>query len=85
MQGRVQGVGFRHFVASRASAFGLSGWVRNEPDGSVLVVADGTDERLDRLREALAAGPRSARVTGVIVEDVPEGSVSTGRFEVRYW
>ncbi len=84
VRGRVQGVGFRHFVASRASAFRLNGWVRNEPDGSVLVVVDGADEQLDRFRDLLAEGPRSAHVTGVIAEEVPAGSAPADRFEVRY-
>jgi acylphosphatase len=63
--GRVQGVGFRYFAAQRARRLGLQGWVRNERDGSVRLVAEGPREALDDLVRALNAGPPSARVEHV--------------------
>ncbi len=63
--GRVQGVGFRSWTGRTARALGLAGWVRNMPDGSVELEAEGPDERMDALREALWRGPAFARVTGV--------------------
>ncbi|MGJ3523931.1 acylphosphatase [Nitratidesulfovibrio sp. D1] len=63
--GRVQGVGFRSWTGRTARALGLSGWVRNLPDGSVELEAQGPDERMDALRDALWQGPMFARVTGV--------------------
>lgn len=77
--GRVQGVWFRAWTQQTAQGLGLSGWVRNEPDGSVSGQAqtggsaDG-DAALTRLRELLAEGPPSARVAEVRArfEDAPE-------------
>src|SRR5205823_3868625 len=67
--GRVQGVGFRHFVFGRASALGLTGWVRNRADGTVEVLAHGDDSQQAALREALGEGPPGARVTSLHDED----------------
>lgn len=63
--GRVQGVGFRHFVVQQARAWGLRGWVRNRRDGSVEVVAEGPRSALEALRAALHRGPRAAWVRSV--------------------
>ena len=69
VRGRVQGVGFRWFVRERARALGLTGWVRNRQDGTVEVLAEGTDAALRELRTLLRAGPSGARVSEV--EDQP--------------
>lgn len=66
--GRVQGVGFRHFTTTTAHDLGLGGWVRNEPDGSVRLVAEGPPDALDRLVEAVREGPAAARVDGVTTD-----------------
>lgn len=66
VRGRVQGVGFRWFVRERARDLGLSGWVRNEPDGSVEVYALGPEVNLARLRRMLEEGPPAADVDAVI-------------------
>ena len=65
VRGRVQGVGFRHFTRHTAQSFGLVGFVRNDPDGTVTVVAEGSRETLDDLVRALHDGPRSAVVEHV--------------------
>jgi acylphosphatase len=62
VRGRVQGVGFRHFVWRRARELGLDGEVRNRPDGAVEIVAWGDPAALDRLIEQVRRGPSSARV-----------------------
>ena len=67
VRGRVQGVGFRYYVVVRADRLGLTGWVANEQDGSVHVVAEGPRGDLDALLDSLREGPASA-----IVEDVIE-------------
>jgi acylphosphatase len=66
VSGRVQGVGFRWFVREQARSLGLHGWVRNEPDGAVVLVAAGPLVAVSRLESALAAGPEGARVTEVV-------------------
>lgn len=63
--GVVQGVGFRYFVATRANQLGLTGWVRNLPDGQVEVVVRGSPVQLADLELALERGPRSAQVRSV--------------------
>jgi len=65
VRGRVQGVGFRWFVEREAHILGIHGWVRNNPDGSVEVLAMGTRDQLAGLRSRLRAGPRAARVDTV--------------------
>lgn len=59
----VQGVGFRYSALRRAQALGISGWVRNEDDGSVSIHAEGIREDLDAFAEWLREGPPGARVT----------------------
>jgi acylphosphatase len=61
----VQGVGFRWFVEREAAMLGLAGWVRNNDDGTVEVLASGSDEQLQSLRAKLKQGPRAARVDTV--------------------
>ena len=65
VRGRVQGVGFRWFVEREAATLGIAGWVRNNFDGTVEVLAMGTREQLLQLRARLRAGPRAARVDDV--------------------
>ena len=65
VRGDVQGVGFRYFVQRKAQQLGLSGWVRNNDDGTVELVAEGEQDKLDELKRALQEGPRMARVQRV--------------------
>ena len=69
VRGRVQGVGFRWFVEREAHMLGIAGWVRNNHDGSVEVLAQGTRDQLAGLHSRLREGPRAARVDGVEVSD----------------
>src|SRR5207248_5968328 len=65
VRGRVQGVGFRWFVEREAHTLGIAGWVRNNADGSVEVLAVGSRDQLSGLRSRLRQGPRAARVDEV--------------------
>jgi acylphosphatase len=65
VRGRVQGVGFRWFVEREAHILGVAGWVRNNSDSSVEVLAQGTRDQLSGLRSRLQQGPRAARVDNV--------------------
>ena len=65
VRGRVQGVGFRWFVEREAHMLGIAGWVRNNSNGSVEVLAMGTRDQLMGLRSRLRQGPRAARVDDV--------------------
>jgi acylphosphatase len=65
VDGVVQGVGFRYATIRQARALGLKGTVRNLADGRVEVVAEGEEQRLERLRAWLARGPAGAHVRSV--------------------
>ncbi|MEO8394554.1 MAG: acylphosphatase [Chloroflexota bacterium] len=65
VHGRVQGVGFRDSTQRRAAELGLSGWVRNQADGTVETTAEGERATLETFLAFLHRGPSSARVTQV--------------------
>jgi acylphosphatase len=77
VRGRVQGVGFRYFVAREARRLGLAGWVANDVDGSVRAVAEGSGPELDRIEHLLRTGPPGAIVEGVSTVRMP----GTGGFD----
>jgi acylphosphatase len=82
VRGRVQGVGFRWFVEREAQILGIAGWVRNNHDGSVEVLAQGTRDQLLGLHSRLRDGPRAARVDAVEVSDArPVAGLSSFRIE----
>ncbi|HJT24208.1 MAG TPA: acylphosphatase [bacterium] len=62
VHGRVQGVGFRYFTKRVADDLGLTGWVRNLPDGTVEVYASGEKPTLERFMQSLEVGPVGSRV-----------------------
>ena len=67
--GHVQGVGFRYFTWKQALKIGVTGFVRNLADGSVEVIAAGSESQIDALDAWLQHGPRTAIVDNVFVED----------------
>jgi acylphosphatase len=69
--GRVQGVGYRFFTCREAQALGICGHVRNLPDGSVEVVAQGEPDVLQAFAERLKEGPPFGRVEGMERSAVP--------------
>jgi len=82
VRGRVQGVGFRWFVEREAHILGIAGWVRNNHDGSVEVLAQGTRDQLLGLHSRLREGPRAARVDAVeVAEANPTAALSSFRIE----
>ena len=82
VSGRVQGVFFRDTCERVASGLGVRGWVRNRPDGSVEVVAEGERAAVDRLLAWCGDGPPRARVDRVDVTDEPVAGERG--FRVRY-
>jgi len=79
--GRVQGVSFRAWTRVEAQGRGLSGWVRNEPDGSVRAHLEGPPAEVDAMLAALHKGPPAAVVREVTVQEVaPEG---VAQFDIR--
>jgi acylphosphatase len=83
ISGRVQGVWFRAWTKTEADARNLSGWVRNEPDGSVTAFLSGPPVAVDDMLAVLWQGPPAAQVSHVAVEKmeneaVPDGFAVTG-------
>lgn len=63
IEGRVQGIGYRRWAVSKAQEIGgISGWVRNEDDGSVEILMSGSDEKVNKMIEDCYKGPMFARV-----------------------
>lgn len=76
VQGRVQGVGFRYFTLAVANQLGLTGWVRNLPEGDVECEAEGAKPQLEEFLDALRKGPSASRVDELILDWHP----ASGRF-----
>jgi acylphosphatase len=68
VQGLVQGVGYRWFVARQANMLGLRGFVENKYNGTVEVEAEGDRSLLEELVKQVRIGPRSAQVTNLELE-----------------
>lgn len=82
VSGRVQGVGYRASAAYEARRLGVLGWVRNRPDGTVEVDAQGDDAVLQTFLVYLRQGPLGARVKLVDVDWLPV-AIDLGSFEIR--
>jgi len=82
IRGRVQGVGFRWFVEREAYLLQVAGWVRNNSDGTVEVLAQGTRDQLAGLHSRLREGPRAARVDEVEISDA-EPVAGMASFQIR--
>jgi acylphosphatase len=72
VSGVVQGVGFRYAALAEARRLGLTGWVRNLPNGDVEALACGDPQVLAAFEQWLWQGPRAARVTNVATQDAPD-------------
>ncbi len=83
VSGRVQGVWYRAHTRDKAVELGVHGSVRNLPDGTVEIVAEGEAAQVEALLEWARGGPPLAEVTEVAIEDLePGGGFSD--FKVRY-
>lgn len=82
VSGRVQGVGFRYFVLQRAQRLGITGWVQNQPDGTVKMELQGPPDKLAVLQTALRAGRAPIRVETLELTEQPLLSGEEG-FSIR--
>ncbi len=81
--GKVQGVWFRDSTRKEAIKLNVVGWVKNMPDGTVYLEAEGEEEQLNQLKKWLHVGSHYSRVDDVDIEWIePTGSYST--FEMRF-
>ncbi len=83
IHGDVQGVGFRYFLIDHARPLGILGWVRNLPDGTVEMTAEGARGALEQLLDVARRGPRGASVTDVDVSWA-DASGTLGPFEINH-
>jgi len=83
VRGRVQGVGFRWFVEAEAHKLRIAGWVRNNSDGAVELLAVGTRAQLAALQAKLWQGPRAARVDDVEERSGDGSEVGAGETTFR--
>jgi len=80
--GRVQGVGFRAFVAYSAQKLGVTGWVRNVGYETVEAVAEGMQARIEQFIQMMKTGPQGARIDESRVdEETPTGEFAD--FQIR--
>lgn len=81
--GRVQGVGFRFFTQQTAINLRITGWVKNQSDGTVTMEVQGTPEQLDTLLVRLKKGNGYSKVTQVDIENL-EVEKGENKFGIRY-
>ena len=82
--GRVQGVGFRYTTEAAALELGVTGWVRNMPDGRVEALAEGPEKILKTLLDRISSGPMKGYIRGVQVRwEEPTGEFDD--FRVRFF
>ncbi len=77
VSGEVQGVNFRQEIADKANEQGVTGWVRNLPDGRVEAVLEGPRDEVYRVVGLCRAGPKGARVMNVQVDREPPKNEKT--------
>lgn len=70
VSGVVQGVYYRQSAKEKALELGISGIVKNLPDGNVHILATGADEQLDQLVQWCRVGPKNAKVTSVNIDKI---------------
>jgi acylphosphatase len=78
-RGRVQGVGYRAFVADEASRLRIEGWVRNRRDGTVEAVISGSAETVETMIEACRNGPWGAQVDAIDQRDATDREMTLRR------
>lgn len=83
VHGRVQGVGFRFHTQQHAVRHNIKGWVKNKPDGTVEIDAEGEDHDMDRFIRELKKGSMNAKVTNVQFDEYPETGTYHS-FQIQY-
>jgi acylphosphatase len=80
--GRVQGVGFRYFTQDAASALGLSGWARNNPERTVECEVQGEENLLEEFCKELRKGPPLSHVKDLLITVIPVADAPEINFEI---
>jgi acylphosphatase len=71
VKGKVQNVGFRYFTNKRAMEFNISGFVKNQSDGTVYIEAEGAEDELNTFLDHVKQGPKWGRVDDVKLQEAP--------------
>jgi acylphosphatase len=82
IEGRVQGVGMRYFVYTRAQKYNITGFVKNTHDGNVEVVCSGGSLEMDKFIAEIKKGPSFSFISDVKINEIPENDFKD--FEIRY-
>ena len=82
LSGKVQGVDFRNNTKKVANSLGIYGFVKNMPDGSVHIEAEGEEDKLQEFMDWCSKGPNAALVENVEHEYIPEKNFQD--FSIRY-
>lgn len=72
IKGKVQGVFYRQSAKKEAHKLGITGWVKNNEDGSVEAVASGTEKQIQRFIRWCQQGPTLAHVTDILITETPQ-------------
>lgn len=83
VSGTVQGVGFRYFTQMKAVQFGITGWVKNQQDGTVEIVATGEQEDLNQFINELRQGNPFSKVSDIKIEQLTE-MIPFKSFKIKY-
>ncbi|PNS14326.1 hypothetical protein CAC42_6839 [Sphaceloma murrayae] len=78
VEGVVQGVNFRSYTVKQASSLGMTGYVKNNSDGTVSGEAQGNDSAVHKFVQLLNLGPSAAKVENVDVRDIPTEDGESG-------
>ncbi|MGP1909596.1 acylphosphatase [Metabacillus sp. JX24] len=78
VHGHIQGVGFRYFAQTTAQSKKVTGWVKNQEDGTVEAVAQGTENQLQSFVHTLRSGNRYARVEEIKVSEADQDQTYAG-------
>lgn len=82
ISGRVQGVSYRYSARQQAYKLGITGWVRNRPDGRVELVIQGQTEQMKDMLDWAYQGPQFADVTTIVIKEQSPDVIYT-EFEIR--
>ncbi|MBK3516539.1 acylphosphatase [Carboxylicivirga marina] len=83
VDGRVQGVGFRYFVANGAREHNINGYVQNLPDGKIEIDAEGECENIHHFLSQCRTGPHLSRIDTFMVSDIPAFGYSHFKIKQR--
>jgi len=82
IMGRVQGVGYRFAAQQVAKQYQLQGWVKNQPNGDVEIIAEGEQQQIDQFTDWAKNGPKYADVHRVAIKHLTESGEFT-QFNIR--